>query len=433
MIDLIVIGAGVSGLSIAREAKARHIHTVVLEASNGVGGVLASTIMHGVPLDHAAQSVAWTEDLASKLHSWNLEIVPIKADAIARVRCIFRHGRVHRLTASPLTLLSTRLVSVRGKLRLLQDLASTRNTLAPSASLADSISARFGAEIMSAVVAPIVKGMYGCHPSQLDVDAAWPNARRYIKTHGSLLRGMIANRSKRATRSIVTFDGGMASLMKAISVGLDVRTGSSVVSIARNGDNWSVAYRCANGIEEIIHAHNVVSTIPAANLSHVVSSMSTSISQIVRDMPSSAISVHHALFAPDVEVAKLDAFGVLLADNEHDALLGILDHGSTFPDLHNGLRHLVFFVEGTAQERIDNAVEFGMAMLSIQTAPIATHTVRCASAIPVLALGHLERIRSVYEFECENPGLFLTGSWRHGVGIPSCILASNEIVDRLRP
>lgn len=433
MIDLIVIGAGVSGLAIAREAKARRIHTVVLEASNSVGGVITSTVTHGVPLDHAAQSVAWTEELACILNSWNVDVVPIHANAVARVRCIFRHGRVHRLTASPLTLLSTRLVSVRGRLRLLKDLALTRYVLAPTASFAELISARFGAEILSGVVAPIIKGMYGCHPEQLDVDAVWPNARGYLKTHGSLLRGMIANRSKRASRSIVTFEGGMASLMKAIAVGLDVRTGSSVVSIARNGDDWSVAYRCANGIEEIIHARNVVSTIPLANLCQVVSSMSASISKTLCEMTSSAISVHHALFAPDVEMAKLDAFGVLLADNEHDALLGILDHGSTFPDLHNGLRHLVFFVEGTAQERIDKAIEFGMGMLNIHTAPIATHTVRCASGIPVLAIGHLDRIRSVYQFECENPGLIITGSWRHGVGIPSCIMASNEIVDRLRP
>lgn len=432
MIDLIVIGAGVSGLAIGREAKARGIHAVVLEASSSVGGVLTSTVTHGVPLDHAAQSVAWTDDLAFMLNSWNVDVVPIQASAVARVRCIYRHGRVHRLTASPLTLLSTRLISVRGRLRLLKDLTRTQYVLAPSASFAELISARFGAEILAGVVAPIIKGMYGCRPEELDADAVWPNARGYLETHGSLLRGMIANRSARVTRSIVTFEGGMASLTNAMAAGLDVRTNSSVVSIERNGIDWSVAYQCANGNDAIMHAHNVVSTTPLSDLSHGISSLSTSISQIVGNMPSSPISVHHALFAPDVAMATLDAFGVLLADNEHDALLGILDNGSTFPDLHHGLRHLVFFVSGTAQERIDSAVEFGMAMLSIHSAPIATHTVRYSSGIPVFALGHLERIRAVYEFECENPGLIVTGSWRHGVGVPSCIMAAKETVDRLR-
>lgn len=432
MIDLLVIGAGVSGLAIAREAESRRMQAVVLETSGTIGGVLTSTVKHGVPLDHAAQSVAWTEELARILHSWNVEIVPMRANAAARVRCIFRHGRVHRLTASPLTLLTTRLVSVRGRLRLLKDLAFTKKILAPSASLADVIGTRFGKEILSGVVAPIIKGMYGCTPEQLDIDAVWPNARGYINTHGSLLRGMIANRGKRASRSIVTFEGGMASLVNAIADGLDVRTGTSVVSIMRNDDHWAVLFRHANGNEEILHARNVVSTIPLSDVSRVVSSTSASLAQTLRDMPSSAISVHHALFARDVKMAKLNAFGVLLADNEHDALLGILDHGSTFPDLHHGLAHLVFFVEGTTQDRIDRAVEFGMAMLGIHAAPIATHTLRYTAGIPVLGLGHLERLRSVYNFELENPGLIVTGSWRHGVGIPSCIMASREIVDRLR-
>jgi renalase len=50
--DLIVVGAGVAGLALAREALARGLAPLVLERSRGVGGRCATRRVAGQPVDH---------------------------------------------------------------------------------------------------------------------------------------------------------------------------------------------------------------------------------------------------------------------------------------------------------------------------------------------------------------------------------------------
>lgn len=50
--DLVIVGAGIAGLSLARELTARGGHPVVLERASGVGGRCATRRVEGQPVDH---------------------------------------------------------------------------------------------------------------------------------------------------------------------------------------------------------------------------------------------------------------------------------------------------------------------------------------------------------------------------------------------
>ena len=106
MADILVIGAGVAGLSAARALRASGADVVVLEKSRGFGGRMASRTVHGRRIDHGAQFitvrdarfadqiVAWTA--AGVVREWSRGVArwtavegwqPASAESYPRYAC----------------------------------------------------------------------------------------------------------------------------------------------------------------------------------------------------------------------------------------------------------------------------------------------------------------------------------------------------------
>jgi renalase len=69
--DVLVIGAGISGLAAARELRASGLHPVILERSRGVSGRCATRRWDGIPVDHGAQYfTARTPLFQEQLRDW---------------------------------------------------------------------------------------------------------------------------------------------------------------------------------------------------------------------------------------------------------------------------------------------------------------------------------------------------------------------------
>src|SRR5205085_2478824 len=81
---VVVIGAGVAGLTCARELKRRGVRAVVLERARGIGGRCATRRIEGQPVDHGvpflhATSAEFGEELNDldpdgKISGWPLRV-----------------------------------------------------------------------------------------------------------------------------------------------------------------------------------------------------------------------------------------------------------------------------------------------------------------------------------------------------------------------
>ena len=127
-------------------------------------------------------------------------------------------------------LLTTPLLSLRGKLRLLAEPLIPSRATAEDESLASFGRRRLGREVFERIVQPLVGGIYTADPERLSLAATLPRFLQMEREHGSLLFG--ANRDSAADGvgngmasgarygMFVAPRGGMSSLVDALAARL---------------------------------------------------------------------------------------------------------------------------------------------------------------------------------------------------------------------
>ena len=123
-LDLLVIGGGVSGLTVAREARRLRPNwkVRVLEADARPGGTMRSDRVEGCLcewgpngfLDNAALTLTLVRRLG-------LEERQVQAREEAAIRYIFRNGQLRRVPDGPKAFLKSDILSPWGKLRVLAE------------------------------------------------------------------------------------------------------------------------------------------------------------------------------------------------------------------------------------------------------------------------------------------------------------------------
>ena len=92
--DVVVVGAGIAGLTCARLLRGAGRRVVVLEASDGVGGRVRTDVVDGFRLDHGFQVLLTGYPEAREL----LELDALDLGAFARGAIVRHGGRWRRVT-----------------------------------------------------------------------------------------------------------------------------------------------------------------------------------------------------------------------------------------------------------------------------------------------------------------------------------------------
>ncbi len=234
--DVCVVGAGISGLSVAaflgelepswrvlvHERSARSGGAIDSFAGDGY---LAEWGPHGF-LDNCAES----RDLI-RLAGLEAERVTAPLGEFVRYLCL--DGRLQVIPQKPLRILRQPLIPWQAKLRVLADL--WRPVLAGEPTVAEWVAHRFGPALLPFADA-VYTGTYAGDIERLRIDAVMPGVRELERRHGSVIRGMFrrmraaraANREKRRLPAMTSFAGGMGALPARLAAGLAARGGLAV-------------------------------------------------------------------------------------------------------------------------------------------------------------------------------------------------------------
>jgi oxygen-dependent protoporphyrinogen oxidase len=456
---VIVIGAGISGLSVAWWLHRAGMSVTILERDSLPGGTMR-TVHDGEWLVETGPNSA-------------LETTPLfgemfEALGIAGKRCyayessgnryILRDGHLNALPMSPGAFLTSRLWSVGGKLRLLKEPFIGRSV--EEETIAQFVERRLGREFLDYAINPFVAGVYAGNPEQLSVRAAFPKLYALEEKYGGLIKGMLRGAKERKQRAetakdrakMFSFLQGMQTFPDAIGRELTgaVQLNCEVRSITRSGakpgtndgaeSDFVVSYQSDGGMRQL-GAEFLVLAVPSYHASRLVHDFSLRLATLLDEVYYPPVAEVFLGFRTDQCGIPLNGFGYLVPEKEGRKILGTIWSSSLFP--HRAPKDhiaLTTFVGGSRQPElaaldhealVQMVVSELRSIMAITGDPVFAKTMRWDKAIPQYSLGYHKLYEEIDSLESSNPGLFICSNYRGGIAVGDCVMNARRIADRV--
>ncbi len=451
-VDVIVVGAGLSGLTTAFCLARSGRQVAVVEAAERPGGVIGSRRRDGVLYELGPNSGLDTTPLIDELlAAAGIRGERIDASAAAARRYILRDGALVAMPTTPGAFFGTKLFSWRAKLALLREPFVSPAPADAEETVADFVRRRLGAEFLDYAIEPFVAGIYAGDPQTLSVPAAFPRLFALEQKYGSLIRGQIlgarerrrsAERAKNMAASF-SFRDGMQTLTDALARDLPIECGVRVAAVRRETDGFALeCERAAAGSNERFarRARAVVLAVPAHAAARIVAPLDDGAARALQAIDYPPVAVVASAYRRGDVAHPLDGFGFLAPKKENPPILGSLFSSTMFA--HRTPEDTVLlttFVGGRRNPELALAAESDIAA-TVQRAlvryvgaanPMWSVVTRWPQAIPQYTLGHRERIAAVERAEAGAPGLYFCGNWRGGVSVGDCIKSGYAMAERI--
>jgi protoporphyrinogen/coproporphyrinogen III oxidase len=449
--NVIVIGAGIAGLTCAYRLKQAGCPVTVVESTDCVGGVMRSRIEHDFLCEQGPNSFQNTPEILDLVHELGLDHELVTAEA-RLPRYIFYRGTLHRAPMAPAALLSTRLLTPAGKLKIIRELWTKSGSDSRDESLSDFVIRHFGTEVLRNFVAPLVSGIYAGDPSRLSARSAFPYLIDLEREYGSLIKGLVfsARRSPkpRRPRQLCSFQQGLQRLPLRLAerIGADNvmlrRQVQNLRAISRGGRNaFTMTVSTADGARELAGSAVVIAT-PAYEAAVLLQSFSTGCATELASIEYPPLAVLCLAYRKSDVPHPLDGFGFLVPRGEGVRFLGCIWSSTLFSGRAQADAALLTIFAGGATDTgiaslsdgqvVDAALQDLRTTLKITAAPRIMSVHRYQRAIPQPTLGYEARLQRIDQELGKIPGIYLAGNYLRGVSIPDSVKQASEVANRIR-
>jgi oxygen-dependent protoporphyrinogen oxidase len=473
---IVVVGAGVSGLTLALrlEQLLPAAEVTILERQARPGGMIQTVARDGFVVEAGPNGFPdnnpSTLDLARGVGLQDRLVAA--SESAGRNRFLFLRGKLRQLPASMGAFLRSDLLSWPGKLELLAEGVRPRRGRFGDESIDSFARRRAGREVASTLADAFVTGVMAGDPRLLSVQASFPRLAGYERDLGSVTAGMKHAARQRRQReadlrgetlppppgllgrvaalfrprpqparagSTWSFDGGLATLTAALAGSLRQQPvlGAAVRRVRKGPRGFVVEGEGHDRWE----ADAVALTCPAGEQAAALAELDPALAERVGGIAYNSVVVVALGYRRAQSPHPLDGFGYLSPQREGRPVLGVQWCSSIFPGrapdgmvllraLCGGWRRRD--VVGWPEERLLRAVREELAVaLGVRTPPVFHHVVRWPRAIPQYFVGHLERLAWVERRLADHPGLFLGGNPYRGVALNDCVEQSRLLAARL--
>jgi oxygen-dependent protoporphyrinogen oxidase len=453
---IVVIGAGLTGLTTAYHLCQRGFDVTVIEQQPRIGGQIESHTEAGFVFESGPNTgVVSYPEVAELFDALSSRCELDTAQEAAAKRHIWKGDRFRALPSGLLSAIGTPLFTLADKFRILGEPWRAKGT-DPDESVGSLARRRLGRSFVDYAVDPFLSGVYAGNPDTLITRYALPKLYRLEQDYGSFVRGAMAkakqpksDRDRLATKKVFSARGGLSRLVEALGEGIGTQhivTGASEVQVrpaspSAQNVRWQVNYR-HDGVPCRIEADTVVTTVGAyvlpALLPFVSEAQMRHISNL-RYAPVTQVSVG----LRNTHGKRYLAFGGLVPSCELKPVLGILFPSACFSGRapQDGAL-LSYFIGGMRHPELATLDDDGIRMLIQETLHSMLHypaaikpdlirIFRHKHAIPQYELSSGERLATIDQLQQQYPGLIVAGNLKGGIGMADRIRQATEIAKEM--
>ncbi|WP_103669271.1 protoporphyrinogen oxidase [Pseudanabaena sp. BC1403] len=461
-IDVLVVGAGISGLTIAHElAISKKYSVLVAEAQDRVGGAITSAKNdEGYQWEEGPNSFQPAPELLRLAVQVGLKDELVLADG-KLPRFVFLNGKLNALPMTPASAIASKILTWGGKIRLaLGAIGFARPAMAGEESVDQFFSRLLGRQAVERLVAPFISGVYAGDPKRLSAKAAFSKIAR-LETYGGLIAGAILSSKQRKAEKINdpnipktkagelgSFRQGIKMLPEAIATklreqGSAIKQQWTLRSLEKQGEVYISKFDTPTG-EETVTSRSIVLATPAYVTAKLLQDYLPAASQALNEIfyPTVACVV---LAYPKSEFAyDMKGFGNLIPRTQGVRTLGTIWSSSLFTGrAPEGWQLLLNFIGGTldpalaklSEPEIIAAVHQDLKKTILrpdtkaEPKAIAVHV--WDKAIPQYEIGHLERLAIVEAELQKSQGLYVSANFIGGVALGDCIKRSLQEANKI--
>ncbi|MFC1523882.1 protoporphyrinogen oxidase [Thermodesulfobacteriota bacterium] len=435
LFDVIIIGAGLSGLSSSHFVNkfAPGLEVVLLEKSMRPGGAVRSFHDDGIRaewgphgfLDNTAESRELLEDL-------DLVSEAQRAPLGDFLRFVCHDGSLHPLPQKPQVLLTTSLLSLGGKLRLIADL--WKKPAPDGMTISQWAEYRFGKEVLPLVDAAVT-GTFAGDLDRLSIDVVMPGVRNLEKEMGSVLRGLKAKKKGQVQSgplpAMLNFPQGMERLISSLAREKNIYFGTEALKIFNQDSAWTV-----NTLNETFRAKDLLIALPVNQALNLLASLDQ---PPVSSIPVAKIINVIMKFPASAKVPR--GFGYLAPEKEHRFTMGAMFTSHMFPEKTPGGTVLIEALVGGRRhpERLDlgddelvrRIYQDIKELMDLPDPPDYTKVLRPESGIPQMEKDHPRLLEWREQLVKKTPGLHVTGFGWDGIGMNDMIKNGRKIAHNI--
>ena len=455
MIDTLIVGAGISGLSTAYRLNEKNCELLVVEQRDRAGGNITSQQSGDFLWEEGPNSFSPTPELLRLAVDVGLRDELVFADR-GLPRYVYWEGKLRPVPMSPPTAVTSQLLSPLGKLRAL---TGALGFIPPQVSseeetVADFFTRHLGSEVAQRLVSPFVSGVYAGDVDQLSAKAAFGRVTQLADVGGGIVAGAILSRRQKPksppqkadvdipkTKSgqLGSFREGLQQLPSAIvsKLGEKVKFNWELKNLTPHAESGYIATFSTPTGEETIEARTVVLTTPAHVTASLVKEFSPQASNTLDAIPYPSVACVVLAYPDEALRFPLQGFGNLNPRSQGLRTLGTIWSSTLFPGrTPKGWHLLTNFIGGATDpaiaqmsedeiiEQVHQDLQKAVIKPGSTPKPLAVHL--WSKAIPQYNLGHLQRLKTIRNSLTPFAGLFLSSNYLDGVALGDCVRRGEE-------
>lgn len=443
-----IIGAGITGLSAAYylNQESQDYAIDIIEASDTPGGKIKTYRKDGYTIELGPESYLGRKKIMTELATE----IGMKDDLVINntgQSYIYAKNKLYPIPGGAILgiptevrpFITTRLISPIGKLRAAMDYVIKPKPMNPDVSVGAFFRRRLGNETLENLIEPLMSGIYGADIDKLSLKSTFPDFKVTEEKHGSLIKGMRANRKKMNSKGPKTgqfrqFKNGLESFIERLAEvvterGVQIKFNNKVQAIKQTNSGYDITI---NG--ETYHYDSVIVTVPHTvfkdwfndgPLDYFQTMKTTSVATVVMAFDESQVN------------NKANGTGFVIARNSDTVITACTwtdkkwQHAA--PKGKTLLRAYVGRPGDNVVNENDDETIVKLArkdldkMMDISGEPEFSIVTKLPNSMPQYEVGHIDKIHAIQHYIATHyPNLVITGASFEAVGLPDCIAQAQK-------